>query len=424
MSRCAQTARVAASVIMVWAVVQSAVFAQVPALPAQSQVRCLPVMQGTSVQRDTGLSGSVVFNEPEPPEPVRYPNWRTFVQSLTLGVHPGLAALGVDTLVEWDDDELYPYRLFEDVAAWLRGRPTQPAEVWGGYGYDEMSSRRMPVVPVEVILPVFGPTTADPNAGLPFPLYHSRPETGGIYVMHGFVHYRQLDVNPPEDVKPIGTFGIWCAGHSDIVFEERSPLRFLEDVASLLRGRPTQPAEVWGDNEYETMSQPVPVVPVDVILPVFAPATESNPRLEELLNQTEDLKQLGVEWRRFWYTDQPSHLTPHRVGKQELEIIVEDGTKEANRDATVVEGSLFQLYIERDPGNLAVTNDDLALGFLCEGVRQALAALGVCIDVDTSAPRGPRSCCELDLGGLGVRMSWEKKESGNSLSLSVMLKKD
>ena len=36
-------------------------------------------------------------------------------------------------------------------------------------------------------------------------------------------------------------------------------------------------------------------------------------RMEELLNQSEDLRQARLEWRRFWMIDQPSHLTPERV---------------------------------------------------------------------------------------------------------------
>ncbi|HMP18629.1 MAG TPA: hypothetical protein PKD72_16505, partial [Gemmatales bacterium] len=36
-------------------------------------------------------------------------------------------------------------------------------------------------------------------------------------------------------------------------------------------------------------------------------------RMNELLNQSEDLRQARLEWRRFWMIDQPSHLTPERV---------------------------------------------------------------------------------------------------------------
>ncbi len=36
-------------------------------------------------------------------------------------------------------------------------------------------------------------------------------------------------------------------------------------------------------------------------------------RMEELMNTSEDLRQIQGEWRRFWMIDQPSHLTPIRV---------------------------------------------------------------------------------------------------------------
>lgn len=36
-------------------------------------------------------------------------------------------------------------------------------------------------------------------------------------------------------------------------------------------------------------------------------------RIFELLNTSEDLRQVEYEWERIWFTDQPSHLTPERV---------------------------------------------------------------------------------------------------------------
>ena len=41
--------------------------------------------------------------------------------------------------------------------------------------------------------------------------------------------------------------------------------------------------------------------------------TDPHVRMELLLNQSEDLRAVGREWRRFWFHDQPSHLTPERV---------------------------------------------------------------------------------------------------------------
>ena len=42
-------------------------------------------------------------------------------------------------------------------------------------------------------------------------------------------------------------------------------------------------------------------------------SSDPNERLEEMLNVSEDLRQIRGEWRRFWMIDQPSHLTPVRV---------------------------------------------------------------------------------------------------------------
>jgi hypothetical protein len=47
----------------------------------------------------------------------------------------------------------------------------------------------------------------------------------------------------------------------------------------------------------------------------FLPIYPSDPtrRMEALLNQSEDLRQIENEWARFWFTDQPSHLTYDRI---------------------------------------------------------------------------------------------------------------
>jgi hypothetical protein len=36
-------------------------------------------------------------------------------------------------------------------------------------------------------------------------------------------------------------------------------------------------------------------------------------RVEELLVDSENMRQLGDEWERFWFLDQPSHMTPFRT---------------------------------------------------------------------------------------------------------------
>jgi hypothetical protein len=42
-------------------------------------------------------------------------------------------------------------------------------------------------------------------------------------------------------------------------------------------------------------------------------SSEPTGRMQQLLYQSEDLRQIGQEWRRFWFNDQPSHLSPERI---------------------------------------------------------------------------------------------------------------
>jgi hypothetical protein len=42
-------------------------------------------------------------------------------------------------------------------------------------------------------------------------------------------------------------------------------------------------------------------------------SSDPNRRMTELINQSEDLRQIELEWERIWFVDQPSHLTPERV---------------------------------------------------------------------------------------------------------------
>jgi hypothetical protein len=36
-------------------------------------------------------------------------------------------------------------------------------------------------------------------------------------------------------------------------------------------------------------------------------------RMDQLINQSEDYRQIGEFWRRFWFNDMPSHMTPERI---------------------------------------------------------------------------------------------------------------
>jgi hypothetical protein len=42
-------------------------------------------------------------------------------------------------------------------------------------------------------------------------------------------------------------------------------------------------------------------------------SSDPNYRILQLVNQSEDLRQIELEVARFWMNDQPSHLTPDRV---------------------------------------------------------------------------------------------------------------
>jgi len=42
-------------------------------------------------------------------------------------------------------------------------------------------------------------------------------------------------------------------------------------------------------------------------------SSDQRVRAEQLMNQSEDLRQIEGTWRRFWFNDMPSHLTPERI---------------------------------------------------------------------------------------------------------------
>ena len=42
-------------------------------------------------------------------------------------------------------------------------------------------------------------------------------------------------------------------------------------------------------------------------------ASDPVTRMDQLINQSEDYRQIGEFWRRFWFNDMPSHMTPERV---------------------------------------------------------------------------------------------------------------
>jgi hypothetical protein len=42
-------------------------------------------------------------------------------------------------------------------------------------------------------------------------------------------------------------------------------------------------------------------------------SSDPNRRVHQLINTSEDLRQIEGEWERFWFVDQPSHMTPDRT---------------------------------------------------------------------------------------------------------------
>jgi hypothetical protein len=46
---------------------------------------------------------------------------------------------------------------------------------------------------------------------------------------------------------------------------------------------------------------------------INAYSSDPNERMKELINQSEDQRQIRYEWERIWFIDEPSHLTPERV---------------------------------------------------------------------------------------------------------------
>jgi transcriptional regulator of aromatic amino acid metabolism len=47
----------------------------------------------------------------------------------------------------------------------------------------------------------------------------------------------------------------------------------------------------------------------------FLPIYDADPavRARQLINTSEDLRALREQWQRFWFLDQPSHMTPTRT---------------------------------------------------------------------------------------------------------------
>ncbi len=50
---------------------------------------------------------------------------------------------------------------------------------------------------------------------------------------------------------------------------------------------------------------------VGCVLPIYSALPQR--RAEQLIFTSENLRALVQEWERFWFMDQPDHMTPYRV---------------------------------------------------------------------------------------------------------------
>jgi len=50
---------------------------------------------------------------------------------------------------------------------------------------------------------------------------------------------------------------------------------------------------------------------VGCFIPIYSARPER--RVQQLLYTSEDMRNLVAEWERFWFLDQPSHMTPLRT---------------------------------------------------------------------------------------------------------------
>lgn len=50
---------------------------------------------------------------------------------------------------------------------------------------------------------------------------------------------------------------------------------------------------------------------VGCIVPIYS--ADPQRRSEQLINESEGLRQIQKEYERFWFLDQPSHMTPDRT---------------------------------------------------------------------------------------------------------------
>ncbi len=160
----------------------------------------------------------------------------------------------------------------------------------------------------------------------PLPLYRDRPEKGGIYAAGEFLFYRQSKWLPriPKDELTRRRMLAFANLMSQARYEDGyrlnleppgPPRTFILESEAAVQERIRQKGsivisgnEVTRDN---VILRHIPRYLYQII--TTGDANDPNRRVHELLNQSEDLRQIEQQWERIWFTDQPSHLTPERV---------------------------------------------------------------------------------------------------------------
>ncbi|MBP3960595.1 hypothetical protein J8F10_35680 [Gemmata sp. G18] len=148
------------------------------------------------------------------------------------------------------------------------------------------------------------PAPGLPGAPLPpssaYPQPYSEPQPGGGYPQPYSVPTAPAptgDLLPPQSLpapRIVPSGGSWTAPQPTAPVPQMQP--------------PTPPGSV--REVVPTMSEPVkPVTSQKKV----TPSSDLVVLMRQLLNQSEDLRVINNEWRRFWFNDQPSKLTPERT---------------------------------------------------------------------------------------------------------------
>jgi hypothetical protein len=175
--------------------------------------------------------------------------------------------------------------------------PCPPMAYPGAYGY--------PVLPPGSVCPTPGlpPGLAIP----PTPAYPMAAPTGDLLPPQ--------HLNPPPRSVPAPSASLPPIPAVDA----GTPIPTVQVIQAVTVPEP-RPSMTPPTAPVPTMPEPVaPVTTAGLKLKVgsqpylTAPPLGPNERYEQLLRQLEDLRKIQNEWRRFWFPEQPGHLTPERI---------------------------------------------------------------------------------------------------------------